>query len=170
MTTTQTAAQSDPSDTRADAPPAMRTSAYLVIAALGIIIVVAAFQPWAGVPKVGGSTYDFASEVVGVDAGGWGETAIVAGAVIFALGVLGYFWNPFSDPEALLIAGFSTATMIGAVAKMLDAESLIDPDGEFFDVEATVAPALWVILGASIVALGLAVWILMSRPAEPLAR
>ena len=100
-------------------PAAMRTSAYLVVALLGLGIAASAFLPWAGVPRADGSEYDFASEVVGVDAGGWGEAAIAVGAAIFLLGVLGYFWNPFSDPEALFISVFASLALAGAVLKMM---------------------------------------------------
>lgn len=144
---------------------AMRTSAYLVISPLGIGIAATAFLPWAGVPRADGSAYDFAIDVVGVDAGGWGEAAIVIGAAIFLLGLLGYFWNPFSDPEALFVAGFSALALGGVVVKMLDVASLVDPDGEYFDVDAKIAPGLWLLGLAAASSLLLALWILLSRPA-----
>ena len=151
--------------TDASAPVALRTTAYLVIALLGAGIAVSAFLPWAGVAKPDAGRYDFAVDVIGVDAGGWGETAFVAGVVIALLGVLGYFWNPFSDPEAGFTAGFSSLVLVAAFIKMADLDSFVDPGGEFYDARTTVAPAYWVIIVCAALALALSLWILLSRPA-----
>ena len=159
MATTQTEAPS-----AAAQPVARRTTAYLVISLLGAGIAVAAFLPWVGVAKPGAGSYDFAVDVIGVDAGGWGEAAFVAGVAIFLLGILGYFWNPFSDPEAGFVAGFSTLTLVAAFIKMADLDSFVDPDGDFNNAKSTVAPAYWLIILCAALALALALWILLTRP------
>ena len=145
--------------TMADRPVmALRTPLYLILAALGVLIFVATFLPWATVESVGSDV-----SVAGTEAGGWGAAAIIAGAAIAVIGVIGYFWNPFSDPEALFIAGFSLATLIAAIAKFGDTASFVDPAGEFLP-DANVGVGLWLILLASVVALAGAAWIVVSRP------
>ena len=83
---------------------ALRTPLYLIMAALGLLIVVATFLPWATVDSVGPDV-----SVTGTDAGGWGAAAIIVGLAIAVISVIGYFWNPFSDPEAVFVAGFALA-------------------------------------------------------------
>jgi hypothetical protein len=137
---------------------ALRTPLYLILAALGVLIFVATFLPWATVDSAGSDV-----SIAGTEAGGWGAAAIIAGAAIAVIGVIGYFWNPFSDPEALLIAGFSLATLIAAIAKLGDTASFVDPADEFFP-DAGAGIGLWLILIAAIVGLIGAAWIVVSRP------
>lgn len=137
---------------------ALRTPLYLFMAVLGIVILIATFLPWATVASAGSDV-----SVAGTDAGGWGLAAIVAGIAIAAISVLGYFWNPFSDPEALFIAGFSAATLIAAIAKLGDLASLVDPSDEF-SPDASAGIGLWLILIAAVIGLASAAWIVVSRP------
>jgi len=137
---------------------ALRTPLYLFIALLGVVILVATFLPWATVDSAGSDV-----SVAGTEAGGWGLAAIVAGLAIAVISVIGYFWNPFSDPEALFIAGFSVATLVAAIAKLGDLASLVDPADEFFP-EASAGIGLWLILIAAVMGLVSAAWIAVSRP------
>lgn len=137
---------------------ALRTPLYLILAALGILIVVAAFLPWATVASEGADV-----SVAGTSAGGWGLAAIVAGVAITAIGLIGYFYNPFTDPEALFIAGFAIAAMNGASVLLSDLPSLVDPGNEFFP-EASAGIGLILILAATIACVIGAGWILVSRP------
>lgn len=137
---------------------ALRTPLYLILAALGVLIFVATFLPWATVASTGNDV-----SIAGTEAGGWGAAAFIAGAAIAVIGVIGYFWNPFSDPEALFIAGFSLATLIAAIAKLGDTASFVDPADEFFP-DAAAGIGLWLIFVAAVVALVGAAWIVVSRP------
>lgn len=146
----------------ADAPVALRTPLYLIIAAFGVLVFVASFLSWAGVAAADGS--GDATSISGLDAGGWGLSAIVAGLAITALGVLGYFWNPFSDPEAMFIAGFSAVTALAAIVKIADASSLIVGASDFAAPDAGARLGLWLILLGALAAFFGALWILYSRP------
>jgi len=137
---------------------ALRTPLYLLLALVGVVMVVAAFLPWATVDSAGPDV-----TVNGTEAGGWGAAAIVIGLAIAAVAVIGYFWNPFSDPEAVFIAGFALAAFVGAAAKMTDAASLVDPGDEFFP-DASAGIGLWVFLVGALVALAGGAWIAFSRP------
>lgn len=137
---------------------ALRTPLYLFLALLGIVILVSTFLPWATVASEGADV-----SVAGTDAGGWGAAALVAGAAITVIAVIGYFWNPFSDPEALFIVGFALATVIAAIVKMGDTASLVDPSDEFLP-DAAAGIGLWLILIAAIVAVAGGAWIAVSRP------
>lgn len=142
---------------------AMRTPAYLVLSLLGLGIALAALAPWAGVRRDGGSAFDFASSVTGVDAGGWGAAAIVAGIAMLLLGLIGYFVNPFSDPEARFIVAFGVATLVAAIWKLLDVASIVDPDNEFNVTGAAAGPGLWLIAAAALLAVIGALAILATR-------
>lgn len=146
----------------ADAPVALRTPLYLIIAAFGALVFIASFLSWAGVSAADGS--GDATSVTGLDAGGWGLSAIIAGLAIAALGVLGYFWNPFSDPEAMFIAGFSAVTALAAILKIADASSLIVGASDFEAPDAGARIGLWLILLGALAGLFSALWILYSRP------
>lgn len=172
------------------ARPAMRTPLYLILAALGALIVVAAFLPWASVdrfagpdgsgadaelaeaefgslPKgeaVAGPESGSALTVSGVDSGGWGPAAIIAGLAIAVIALIGYTWNPFSDPEAMFVAAFAATTLIAALVKMFDTSSLIDPVGDWYP-ESSAGIGLWLVALAAGLALVGAVWIVISRPA-----
>ena len=135
---------------------AMRTPLYLIVAALGVLIVIASFLTWSSVGQ--------ATTVTGTDAGGWGAAAIIAGLAIAVLGVLGYFWNPFSDPEAMFIAGFGAVTALAALIKILDPASLIVGASDFNDPDAAAGIGLWLILLAAVAAVLSGLWILYSRP------
>ena len=148
----------------ADAPVALRTPLYLIIAAFGALVFIASFLSWAGVSAADGS--GDATSVTGLDAGGWGLSAIIAGVAIAALGVLGYFWNPFSDPEAMFIVGFSAVTALAAILKIADASSLIVGASDFEAPDAGARIGLWLILLGALAALFSALWILYSRPKE----
>ena len=137
---------------------ALRTPLYLFVALAGILILVSAFLPWATVDSAGSDV-----SIAGTEAGGWGLAAIVAGIAIAAISILGYFWNPFRDPEALFIAAFSLATLIAAIVKLGDLASLVDPGDEFFP-DASAGIGLWLILIAAIVGLASGAWIVVSRP------
>ncbi|MEM7092854.1 MAG: hypothetical protein AAF567_07620 [Actinomycetota bacterium] len=137
---------------------ALRTPLYLILAAIGVLIFLATFLPWATVASEGSDI-----SVAGVDAGGWGAAALVAGLGIAAVSLIGYVWNPFSDPEALFIAGFGVATLIAAIAKLGDVASFVDPADDFTP-DAQVGVGLWLILLASIVAIAGSAWIVVSRP------
>lgn len=137
---------------------ALRTPLYLFLSLLGIVIFVSTFLPWATVASEGADI-----SVAGTEAGGWGAAALVAGFAIAVIAVIGYFWNPFSDPEALFIVGFALATVIASIAKMGDTASLVDPAGEFFP-DASAGIGLWLILLAAVVAVAGGAWIAVSRP------
>jgi len=151
-------------------PVALRTPLYPIIALFGVAIVVGAFLPWAGFKSpsegevIGEAPDGFVLSLTGLDAGGWGLAAIIAGAAIAFLGVLGYFWNPFSDPEAMFIAAFSAVVAVSALFKFADTASLFPVARDFDGANATVRQGLWVILIAAAAALVSAIWILLSRP------
>jgi len=153
-----------------DAPVALRTPLYLIISLFGAVIFVAAFLPWAGVRApsegaiVGGPSDQYASSVSGLEAGGWGLSALIAGAVIAGLGVLGYFWNPFSDPEAALISFFAAVTAVAALFKLADAPSLFPVASDFDAPSATTRFGLWLVVAAAVLAMLSGLWILFSRP------
>ena len=138
---------------------ALRTPLYLILAALGVLIVVSAFLPWATVAVDEGPNVS----VAGTGAGGWGLAAIVVGVAIAVIGIIGYFWNPFSDPEAFFIAGFAIAAMNGASVLLSDLPGLVDPASEFFP-DASAGIGLILILAATIASVLGAGWILVSRP------
>lgn len=143
---------------------ALRTPLYLILAALGVVIFVATFLPWVTVDTQGATMASGVAEsATGLDAGGWGASAIVVGLIIAAIGVIGYFVNPFSDPEALFIAGFAVATIIAAFAKIGDSATIMGTDiVDYYD--ATTGIGLWLILVCAIAALVGAAWIVVSRP------
>ena len=129
-----------------------------------------AFFPWAGIKIdtdgeiVGGPTDGFVSSISGLDAGGWGLGVMIAGIAIAALGILGYFWNPFSDPEAMFIVGFGVIVVVAALVKIADPASLF-PDASDFDApNVSSRLGLWLVLIAGLDALMSAAWILFSRP------
>ena len=154
----------------ADAPVALRTPLYLIIAVVGLFIAICAFLPWAGVKQagegeiVGGPTDGFISSINGLDAGGWGLGALVAGIAIAALGVLGYFWNPFSDPEAMFIAGFGAVVALAALFKILDPASLFPVAQDFDAPNASSRLGLWLLGIAGLDAMLSGLWIVFSRP------
>jgi len=90
--------------------------------------------------------------------------AIVVGIVIAVLGDLGYLWNPFSDPEAALIALFGAITTVAALLKIADPASLVVAAGDFDSPEVGPRIGLWLILISGVVALLGGAWILYSRP------
>lgn len=137
---------------------ALRTPLYLIMALFGIAMVIATFLPWATVDSAGSDV-----SVSGTDAGGWGAAAIVIGFAIAVISVIGYFWNPFSDPEALFVAGFALAAFVGTAAKMADVASFVDPGNEFAP-DATAGIGLPVILLAAAAAMAAGGWIAFSRP------
>lgn len=145
-----------------DAPIALRTPLYPVIGVFGLLIVVATFLPWAGVSAADGS--GDATSISGLDAGGWGLSAIVVGVAIAVLGAVGYFWNPFSDPEAMFLTAFGAATTVAAVFKLVDPASLIVVASDFDGADVGARVGLWlVVLGGAVTMLGGA-WIVYSRP------
>ena len=153
-----------------DAPVALRTPLYPLISLVGVFMVICTFLPWAGVKLegegeiVGGPTDGFISSINGLDAGGWGLGALIAGIAIAMLGVIGYFWNPFSDPEAAFIAVFGAAVALGALFKILDPASLY-PVAEDFDApNASSRLGLWLLGVAGLDAMVSGLWILFSRP------
>lgn len=151
-------------------PVALRTPLYLLISLVGLFLVACAFFPWAGIKIdtdgeiVGGPTDGFISSITGLDAGGWGLGVIIAGIAIAALGVLGYFWNPFSDPEAMFIAGFGLVVVIAALLKIVDPASLFPDAGDFDAPNVSSRLGLWLVLIAGLDAMLSAAWILFSRP------
>ncbi len=145
-----------------DAPVALRTPLYLIIAGFGGLILVASFLEWAGVSAANRS--GDATSISGLDAGGWGLSAMIAGVAIAALGVLGYFWNPFSDPEALFLAAFGAATSVAALVKIADPSSLIVGASDFEAPEVGSRIGLWLVLVGGLVSLIGGLWIAYSRP------
>lgn len=141
----------------------LATPAYLALSLLGLAIAATSMGTWVGVPRPGGANLDFGLTVAGLDAGGWGLAAIVAGASIFILGLIGYFVNPFSDPEALLIAAFSAAVIVGAGSKILDPASLVNGADEFPESAVAAGPVLWLMLAAAVAALAGAAAIVAGR-------
>jgi len=141
---------------------AMRTPLYLLISLTGIVMIVATFLPWAGIagPDGGGDV----TSVSGLDAGGWGLAALITGIAIVALGILGYFWNPFDDPEALFVAIFGALVAIGALLKVLDTGSLFELANDFDSVNSGARIGLWLVLLAGADAMLSGLWILYSRP------
>lgn len=146
----------------ADGPIALRTPLYLILATVGLLIFVAVFLPWAGVPSASGS--GDATTVTGLDAGGWGLGAMIAGLAMLVLGAVGYVWNPFSDPEAAFIALFGAVTTAAAFVKVLDPASLLPAASEFSGAEVGTRVGLWVVLIGGLVSLVGGLWILYSRP------
>ncbi len=153
-----------------DPPPAMRTPLYPLISLVGVFIAICAFLPWAGVKQagegevVGGPTDGWITSITGLDAGGWGLGAIIAGLAIAALGVLGYFWNPFSDPEAMFIAGFGAVVALAALFKILDPASLFPAAADFDAPNASSRLGLWLVGIAGLDAMLSGLWIVFSRP------
>lgn len=143
---------------------ALRTPLYLIIAALGVLIFVATFLPWATVDTANAPLADgIVDSSSGLEAGGWGAAAIVVGIAIAAIGVLGYVWNPFSDPEAMFIAGFAVLALIAAGIKLGDANDLVGTEiVDYYDASAGIG--LYLILVAANLALLGSLWILFSRP------
>lgn len=139
----------------------MRTPLYLLISLTGVVIIIATFLTWAGVEGPGGSDV---STVSGIDAGGWGLAALIAGIAIVALGILGYFWNPFDDPEALFITIFGAVVAIGALIKISDAGSLFVLSNDFDGINAGSRIGLWLVCIAGLDAMVSGLWILYSRP------
>ena len=137
---------------------ALRTPLYRILALFGVVMVIATFLPWATVDSAGSDV-----SVSGTDAGGWGAAAIIVGLAIAVISVVGYFWNPFSDPEALFVAGFALAAFVGTAAKMGDTASFVDPGDEFFP-DASAGVGLWVILLCALASMAGGAWIAFSRP------
>lgn len=151
------------SEANGDDPIALRTPLYPILAALGVLIIIATFLPWASIESPTNSS--LSESVAGVEAGGWGLSALVIGAVITALGVLGYVWNPFSDPEAAFIALFGALAAVGAIAKIADSSSLFTDESELAEfLAASPSIGLWLILLAGLASLAGGLWILFSRP------
>lgn len=148
-----------------DGPVALRTPLYPIIALDGLLIVIGTFLTWASVDAGQGAEAVSAS-ITGMDAGGWGAAAIVCGVAIFALGILGYFWNPFSDPEAMFIALFGAAAVVGALVKIGDSASLFAGEAifDYFDASSSAGIGLWLVLIGGLLSLLGAIWILISRP------
>lgn len=121
----------------------MRTPAYLALMLLGAAVAVLAWAPWHGTNLLGDGNAGLASTVRGVDIPGWGDAAVVLGILIAALGLLGYFWNPFSDPEALFIALAAVAGLIAAIYRVVDVRSWEYPTGEFEQGAFGVGNGLW---------------------------
>lgn len=145
-----------------DAPVALRTPLYPIISAFGLLIVVAAFLPWAGVSAADRS--GDATAISGLDAGGWGLSAIVVGVAIAVLADVGYFWNPFSDPEAMFLTAFGAATTLAAVLKILDPASLIVGASDFDGPDVGARIGLWLVLLGGVATMLGGAWILYSRP------
>lgn len=146
-----------------DAPIALRTPLYPIISVFGLLMVVATFLTWASASNPDDSS--ISDSVTGLDAGGWGLSALIVGLVIAALGVLGYFWNPFSDPEAMFIAAFAAAALVASIVKIANPNSLFSGEGfivDYFDSSPGVG--LWIVLLASLAALVSGLWIAFSRP------
>ena len=93
-----------------------------------------------------------------------GLGALIAGLAIAALGVLGYFWNPFSDPEAIFIAAFGAVVALAALFKILDPASLYPVAADFDSPNASSRLGLWLLGIAGLDAMVSALWILFSRP------
>jgi len=151
-------------------PVALRTPLYPLISLVGVFIAITPFLPWAGVKltgegdTVGGPANGFVSSINGFDAGGWGLAAFIAGIAIAALGILGYFWNPFSDPEAAFIALFGAAVALAALFKILDPASLYPLASDFDAPEVSSRIGLWLVGIAGLDAMLSGLWILFSRP------
>ncbi len=148
-----------------DGPIALRTPLYLIVAGFGLIMFIAVFLEWASAAHP--ETSALSLSVSGTNAGGWGLGAIVAGLAILALGILGYLWNPFSDPEAIFIGAISLAVLVGALVKMADTASLFSDSEalfEFFDASTSAGVGLWLVLLTALASFLSAVWILFSRP------
>lgn len=143
---------------------ALRTPLYLILAALGVLIFVAAFLPWATVDTDGAELASGVTDsATGLDAGGWGAAAIVVGLAIAAIGVLGYFWNPFSDPEAMFIGLFAVLALIGAIVKLGDTNDLVGTEiVDYYNAGAGVG--LYLIMICAALALAGALWIVFDRP------
>jgi len=148
-------------DTADGGPVALRTPLYLLVALTGVVIFICSFLPWAGITDADGNGVN---SVSGLDAGGWGLAAMIAGLAIAALGVLGYFWNPFSDPEAMFIAGFGLVVALGALLKIVDPASLFPAAVDFDSPNAGARIGLWIMLLCGLDALLSSLWILFSRP------
>lgn len=145
---------------------ALRTPLYPIISLFGALMVVATFLTWASIEPIEGVEAGAAS-VTGLDTSGWGAAAIVIGIAIFALGILGFVWNPFSDPEAVFIALFGLAAVVGSLVKIADTASLLTGAEvfDFFDPSTSAGIGLWLVLVAGLASVLGAVWILVSRPA-----
>jgi len=149
ITTSQTTTAADAAMA---ARPAMRTPAYLVLAALGAAIAALAFVPWHGVAPTGQPELGLVDTFTGVDIEGWGLAALIAGVALALLGVLGYFWNPFSDPEAVFIALISALVLAGAIYRILSVRSWTFEPTEFAG-GYEVASGLWLLALAAALSL-----------------
>lgn len=151
MTNTTTTATVNP-DTTVDSRPAMRTPAYLVLSLLGVAVAALAWAPWHGVAPVGQPGLGLVDTFAGVDIDGWGTAAVVGGVALALLGILGYFWNPFSDPEAVFIALISTLVLVGAIYRIFDVRGWSFEPVEF-DGTYQVATGLWLLALAAALSL-----------------
>jgi len=148
-----------------EAPSAMRTPLYLILSAVGLLMIVGTFLTWASV-NVGEGDVAASASGSGMQAGGWGLSALICGAAIVALGIIGYFVNPFSDPEAMFITAIGAAVTVAALLKIGDSQSLFAGEAifEFHDAGSSAGIGLWLVLLAGLDAFLGGIWILISRP------
>lgn len=117
---------------------------YFGLVLLGAAIAAMAFLDWADSDL---------GTIVGTDMGAW--VTFACGVTIAVLGVVGYFWNPFSDPEALFAAIFGAAALAYAIYKVVD----LDAQAGLRD--ASPAVGLWITAaaGGAAVLAGLAIFL-----------
>lgn len=124
----------------------VRKPMYLVLSFFGFTIIRSAMSDtWA---KVGQS--DSALSVTGFQVPGWGIAAAICGIAIIVIGLIGYFVNPYNDPEGLWLAGFGLLTAVAAVAKIMNPASLIEVSHDYPEATVSAGFGLWMILIVSI--------------------
>lgn len=146
-------------------PVALRTPLYPIVSLFGLLILLGTFLTWTSV-DAGEGDAAVSATVTGLEAGGWGAAAIVCGLAIAVLGVLGYFWNPFNDPEAAFITLFGGAALVGSLVKIGDSASLFAGEAifDYFDASSSAGIGLWLVLLGGLLSMLSGVWILISRP------
>lgn len=141
------------------------TPLYLVLSALAVVMAIGLWLPWATVPTPESAAEQTNATIVkGIEVGISPTLIAIAALAIALLGVIGYFWNPWSDPEALFILFFSLSALSHGIVKARNPQRIVDPLNEFEVTNAQVGSGLYLtLICALICGLG-AIWILATRP------
>lgn len=138
------------------------TPLYLLLSALALALAASLWLPWATVTNP--TTDGFATVVTGTDISGTSTLIIIAAIAIAILGPIGYFWNPWSDPEALLILFFSLVAAAHTFTRLRNLAAIVDPLNEYEVTTAAAGTGLMLAMATSVICAVGAVWILATRP------